>query len=317
MSLALNCTLSGETLYFYVNCHDATGAASDADSAPAWRIYRQENGTAVANGTMALLDDTNTTGFYSEAVSLATYDPGEYVVYVAATVDSITATQSMAFVHGRGECVLRTTIATLASQTSFTLTAGPAEDNALNNYRIVVRDSASADQFCAEVVLDYTGSTKTVTLSADPAIFTMAVGDFVELYPPDLTLINLVSEQMQILVSLIDAISDSVDLTNNNVVAVAADTAAVRNVTDGIENRICSGVVDTGASTTSLPTSSLTPAPGVADQFLHRVVTFRNNTITANLRGVSTVITDLTSTTLTVSPALPATPAAGDTFDIL
>jgi hypothetical protein len=74
-----------------------------------------------------------------------------------------------------------TTIATLASQTSFTLTAGSADDDAYNGAVVVVTDSATSTQKAVGSVSDYTGSTKTVTLSADPAIFTMAVGDTIDI----------------------------------------------------------------------------------------------------------------------------------------
>lgn len=170
----------GDTLYFYVvTTKFDTGVATDADAAPSYRIYHRENGTAITNGTMALLDSANTAGFYSEAVVLTAYDPGEYVVFVAATVNSVAGATCGAFSIGSDAILVRTTIATLASQTSFTLTAGPAENDAINGCIIIIRDVASVDQFAVGVVGDYTGSTKTVTLLNDPAIFTMATTDFV------------------------------------------------------------------------------------------------------------------------------------------
>ncbi|MCC6597157.1 MAG: hypothetical protein IT477_11675, partial [Rhodanobacteraceae bacterium] len=73
---------------------------------------------------------------------------------------------------------LDTTIATLASQTSFTLTSGPAEDDALNGCEVIIHDAASAVQYTRAIVEDYTGSTKTVTLRALPAVtFTIAAKD--------------------------------------------------------------------------------------------------------------------------------------------
>jgi hypothetical protein len=81
----------------------------------------------------------------------------------------------------------KTTIATLASQTSFTLTAGSADDNAYNGWGAFVVDQSSAVQIALGVVSDYTGSTKTVTLREDPAIFTMATGDHIILLPGKLT----------------------------------------------------------------------------------------------------------------------------------
>lgn len=76
-----------------------------------------------------------------------------------------------------------TTIATFTSNTSFTLTAGSANDNAYNDWTCVVIDQSTATQVAVSHVLDYTGSTKTVTLFADDSIFTFANGDTVVLIP--------------------------------------------------------------------------------------------------------------------------------------
>ena len=70
-----------------------------------------------------------------------------------------------------------TTIATLASQTSFTLTAGSADNHAYRGCTIVIEDASTATQKCVGIVDAYTGSTKTITLLADPGVFTMAAGD--------------------------------------------------------------------------------------------------------------------------------------------
>ena len=80
---------------------------------------------------------------------------------------------------GYGHILQRTTIATLASQTSFTLTAGSADNDAYNGCIIVIQDAATAAQKAVAVIGDYTGATKTVTLLNDPAVFTMATTDIV------------------------------------------------------------------------------------------------------------------------------------------
>ena len=84
-----------------------------------------------------------------------------------------------------------TTIATLASQTSFTLTAGSADDDAYNNAIIVITDSVTAEQKAVGWVSNYVGATKTVTLTTDPAIFTMAVGDIVDIIATDYAIANI------------------------------------------------------------------------------------------------------------------------------
>ena len=83
----------GRNLVFSICTHDPdTGVLTDADSAPAYRIYEDETGTAIANGNMAKLDDANTTGFYTELIACTAangYEQGKtYTVYIEATVDS-------------------------------------------------------------------------------------------------------------------------------------------------------------------------------------------------------------------------------------
>jgi hypothetical protein len=98
----------------------------------------------------------------------------------AATINFAAAVFSIENRRAAGELV-STTIATLASQTSFTLTAGSADDDAYNNCTAIVKDKASAIQKAVGLISDYTGASKTITLAADPGIFTMAVGDNVSI----------------------------------------------------------------------------------------------------------------------------------------
>lgn len=79
-----------DVLTFYVNTHDPdTGSESDTDSVPSYRVYENETGTAILTGSMAKLDDSNTTGFYSEAVTLSAangFEAGKcYAIRVAGT----------------------------------------------------------------------------------------------------------------------------------------------------------------------------------------------------------------------------------------
>ncbi len=125
------------------------------------------------------LSDNDTAGFYvagsrySVIIGPTTVD--------AAVVNFIAAT----FEIGYPDAIVNTTIATLASQTSFTLTAGSAEANTYKGWKVIVHDIASAVQLCIGYVSDYAVTSKTVTLAADPGVFTMAVGDNVSLFPPD------------------------------------------------------------------------------------------------------------------------------------
>lgn len=76
--------------------------------------------------------------------------------------------------------LLTTTIATLSSQTSFTLTDGSAVDAAYDIAVIVITNQADANEKAIGVIQSYTGSTKTVALFSDPAVFTMSAGDTVD-----------------------------------------------------------------------------------------------------------------------------------------
>lgn len=78
-----------------------TGVLTDADSVPSYRIYEDETGTAILTGSMAKLDDTNTTGFYSEQITLSAangFENGKsYAIYISATVNSIVGGQTFNF----------------------------------------------------------------------------------------------------------------------------------------------------------------------------------------------------------------------------
>lgn len=83
-----------DVLTFYANTtRFDTGAATDADSVPSYRVYENETGTPLLTSTMVLLDGGNTAGFYSNNFTLAAasgYEVGkQYAIYIAATVNSV------------------------------------------------------------------------------------------------------------------------------------------------------------------------------------------------------------------------------------
>lgn len=91
-----------EALTFYANTHDAaTGGAVDADSVPTYRVYENETATPLLTGSMALLDSTNTVGFYSEAITLSAangFEAGKtYGIYITATVSTVVGTTHHTF----------------------------------------------------------------------------------------------------------------------------------------------------------------------------------------------------------------------------
>lgn len=79
---------------------------------------------------------------------------------------------------------------------------------------------------------------------------------------------------------------------------------------------ITQGVVGAASSTTSVITSSLTPAAAVTDQFKGQILQFSEATTTANLRGQKTDITASTAGGVLTVTALSTAPVSGDVFTI-
>ena len=84
----------GDNLTFTVTTHNpTTGALTDADAGPFYRIYEEETGTTILADNMSKLDAVNTLGFYSEKIlcSVASgYESGKsYSIYIYATVAGV------------------------------------------------------------------------------------------------------------------------------------------------------------------------------------------------------------------------------------
>lgn len=91
-----------DLLTFVVNTHRVdTGAGSDADAVPYYRVYEDETATPLITGSMALLDGSNTVGLYSEQITLSAangFEAGKsYNIYITATVNGVAATMSHNF----------------------------------------------------------------------------------------------------------------------------------------------------------------------------------------------------------------------------
>jgi hypothetical protein len=235
------------------------------------------DGITGIHGFSISLADNTTAGFYAAGSDY-------FVVVSTVTVDAQTVSfLACRFRIGYPAAILNTTIATLSSQTSFTLTAGPAEDDALNGCVIAIHDVASAVQVGQAYILDYTGSTKTVTLAAGTT-FTAATTDNVSVFPR----------------------SDLAYIIGEN--QGARFLRAAKSIT--------TGSITTGSSTTSIVTTGLSPAASVTDQFKGCILQFTDDTTTASLRGQKTDITASTSGGVLTVTALTTAPASGDTFSI-
>lgn len=172
---------------------DDIGAAGAGLTAVPWNSAWDAEVESEANDALVVLNLDHLVG---TATGIPAIPAGTFIDQImddgTATYDR--TTDSLQAIRDRGDAawttgaggtnpflLQTTTIATLASQTSFTLTAGSADNDAYNGATVVVTDSVTSTQKAVGVVLDYVGATKTVTLKDNPAVFTMAVGDTIDI----------------------------------------------------------------------------------------------------------------------------------------
>lgn len=102
---------------------------------------------------------------------------------------------------------------------------------------------------------------------------------------------------------------------DSNLSAISNSTTTLAAFNRAVKGNVI-GTVAATSTTTSIKTSSLTPAASVVDQLKGRIIIFADDTTTAALRGQAT---DITASTASATPtftvtALTTAPAAGDTF---
>lgn len=191
----------GSTLYIpWYTSAGATGASITMTGLAVTDIEVYKNGSVTQRASdtgFALLDTDGTdfdglTGIHGISIDLSSnatagfFTAGGFywVVISSVTIDAQTVNFVAAtFTIGYADALINTTIATLTSQTSFTLTVGPAENNALVGCTCVIHDIASAVQIGIGRITAYTGSTLTVTLGA-AVTFTVAAGDNISIFAP-------------------------------------------------------------------------------------------------------------------------------------
>lgn len=91
-----------QNLIVSVTSHDpTTGAVTDCDTPPTYRVYEDETAAAILTGALAKLDDANTTGFYTETIAATAangFEDGKsYTIYIEATVGGVVGAISYAF----------------------------------------------------------------------------------------------------------------------------------------------------------------------------------------------------------------------------
>lgn len=209
--------------------------------------------------------------------------------------------------------MIDTTIATLASQTSFTLTAGSADDNAYRNCTVVIEDVSTSAQKAIGVCSAYIGSTKTVTLKYDPGVFTMAITDKVYILAENSLKSTEANRQLDVTaagkingVVLVDTTTTNTDMRGTDSAALASALTTAQNDLDiltGVDgvtlataqaNYAPAKVSDLGVVQTADHTAAIADIPTVAEFNARTLLSADYVVATDTIAGVTTV-TNLTN----------------------
>lgn len=86
-----------DVIYFRANTVDGQGSALDATTGPAFQVFANDSGTAIASGTMDKVDSEEGTYEGSFTALTASYTPGQHFVLIDATVDGETPKAHVTF----------------------------------------------------------------------------------------------------------------------------------------------------------------------------------------------------------------------------
>jgi hypothetical protein len=278
----------GETLYLYFSTFSSDDPAASMTitglAVGDIKIYKDGGTTerASTNGYTLLdtdgIDFDGITGIHGVSIDLSDnstanfYEAGSHytVVIDSITLDAGTIRFVLAeFTIGYEGAILDTTIATLSSQTSFTLEDGSADNDAYNGCVAYVHDLASAVQVAIGVVTDYVGSTKTITLAGDPGIFTMAAGDNISLFiPANTQFVGGTSQTAGDIVSDLVVIDNAVSDVESSLVIVKSDLVVIDDAISDVESSLVIAKSDLAvieSDTTQLQSDSAVIEASVSD----------------------------------------------------
>lgn len=232
---------------------------------------------------MAVIDPVTKTYYDAGQASQLSSIQSEFTTIKGATWSSSTDTlEDIRDASGGGsasnpQVLQSTTIATLASQTSFTLTAGSADDNAYKDMMVVVTDSATSTQKAVGFASAYTGATKTLTLKSDPGVFTMAVGDSVDIIAVGADMPTITGRfdtvDTNIGTPVDGSLADDIYNADQRIFNVKNDTAATLSrigvPSSDLATELASVLADTGTDGVVISTAT---AQAIADEILSRNV---------------------------------------------
>ena len=149
------------------------------DATADWDSYNNQTDSLEAQSNLIgspIADIATDLAAVDSAVDANSGDLADILVQVGTAGDGLTAIPGLSAFNP-----VNTTIATLASQVSFTITAGSTDDNAYNGCSAMITDVSTATQIAYAAVRDYDGGTKRITMAYDPGIFTMAATDLISI----------------------------------------------------------------------------------------------------------------------------------------
>ncbi len=185
-----------------------------------------------------------------------------------------------------------------------------------------LKDWALGSDSRALISVDAHASGETVAgvTGLDPSKVDVAVGSRLAAAAytaPDNADVVAILADVLTLLGRVDVVVSTLAPDNADILAIKADAEILLARSAAIAALRGSGVVGAGATTTSVPTSSLTPVCVTANQYRGRIVIFDAATATAALRGQATdIVSHTIAGVLTVS-ALTTVPVVGDTFVIV
>lgn len=175
---------AGKFLYYEIGSGTTTASAGTSITCTSTAAQACAIGTTALDGMIVVLESSPATlPTAAQVAAGVSYgysgapQTGTGIIMDPATL----ATAMLTSFSSLPEVLVRTTIATLTSQTEFTLTAGSSDNdvyNSTNGTVAIITDQVTSAQKAVVAISDYVGSTRTVTLSAAPG-FTVATGDLI------------------------------------------------------------------------------------------------------------------------------------------
>ena len=149
-----------KNLTFTTTSVDSSGSPVDADALPTYSVYEDETGTAILTGTMAKLDDTGTTGFYSEQIALTTasgFESGKtYNIKIDTDINTTSVSKTFSFIllDSAVSATLTTagtTLSSLANVKEYMGISVETYDTLLGN--LLLRATYDIQKFCQRIFI--------------------------------------------------------------------------------------------------------------------------------------------------------------------